>query len=505
MRRQRIIILLAALFTVMSVVPAGASDNETISDDDRLLIWRADDDAPDQTLTQGGAIVYMMGTGEISQTLFDVPRQATKVTACTEHASTSGGDAFAFYVGGYRARSSGTLHVLNGRGDPVSFPEVSHRTCLGMGTFRWLPSLDRVAYINFQSFDALPVGTLVFRDMDDLKDTTLSEDDVVAFDVRDDQLAYVKRFDDQVEVFAGGLGAQERVIRLYTDEPDCPYDATHLRFLNGDRLALLLGHGCAAEGNTWNLHLIDISDRVANRVLRQRTPSNVGFSIQSATLNLFPEQGGDSLYLSYPLATFGNYDTRLTRMNLSDIPTETQPEVEGVVMPRQPRDREISTPVYSPDGRWLALVAQTANRNTTLHVIDLTGEHERLTREIDDGTRYTRLSGLSFGPDGEMLYYVVDPDVRRDGEDNEVRRWALPDGIPEILVRGEFQAPLLVSPDGDDLLLNQWETLDDDARYLNLIAIDATSGDVTVVSENAEVEAGEIISQQFTYPLSWRP
>jgi hypothetical protein len=478
-----------------------AGPAQAIDTDDRLLVWVADGVRPGELFDRSdrGVIAYMDGDGEIVQELIDVPANTVYLTACTERATSPDGEHFAFFIGD---NTNGSLYIISGQAEPVEILNINPRACLGLGTFRWLEDGARFAYVDYDEGQGITNGTFNIHQTTDPETVVFTYENVAAFDYTFDALTLVEVFPDYVEVLHGPVDDLIETTRIYTEEENCPFQSGAVTAVRPGTVGVLLGQNCTGR-NTFDLYTVDAGLLSANRVLAGATGRNQDgrpvFTDQSAATGVFSATGDAGLYLMYPDGLLGNFSASLAYVDLTQVGT-LDGLYDFVVTPRQPSRTLSASPVVSPDEAYLAIIRQTADVDSALLIFNLQTEAEIL--RVSGGNLGNTVSTMAFNQAGDTLYYVTGG---TDGASNLLFALNPATGETEELARGNFYAPLVIAPDGGEaLLMNQATAGASDDPYLNLDVIDLTSGEITTVAEGATIAEGEIETQRFIYPLSWR-
>jgi TolB protein len=132
-------------------------------------------------------------------------------------------------------------------------------------------------------------------------------------------------------------------------------------------------------------------------------------------------------------------------------------------------------PIYSPDGKKLALTLSGSNGNLDIYLLDLaTQQVARLTTDQGIDTE------ASFAPDGKAIYFTSD----RSGNPQIYRLTLGTNEQRRITFQGAYNARPRVSPDGKQLaMLTQVE-----GSYRIAIQ-DLASGNITVLSKGRQEES----------------
>ena len=128
-------------------------------------------------------------------------------------------------------------------------------------------------------------------------------------------------------------------------------------------------------------------------------------------------------------------------------------------------------PVYSPDGRMLALARSQGEGNLDIYTLDLATQ---VLRRITENTSID--TDPDWSKDGRYLYFTSD----RGGSPQVYRVEAVPNGRAQrVTIDGRYNADARVSPDGDRLaIVHRGENQDQDRIAL----LDPSNGEIFVLS-----------------------
>ncbi|MFW5691281.1 MAG: hypothetical protein ACOCXZ_02160 [Chloroflexota bacterium] len=477
---------------------------DAIGGGDRLLVWLADGAGPGALTNPNarGALVLMNGDGEVERTIAELNAAALNVQRCGTTPDSPNGSTVAIYAG---SNERGSLYLMTGTDDPAVLTGIPWRTCLGPDTLQWAEDSGSLALINYDLTGTLSAGILGIYPTSAPDNPSFTRADVAAFFYDGTRLALVEAGGDFVSVHSGTPAELTELTRLFSGRAGCPHRGAALTYTGPEALAVALGENCGS-GNRWSVNIVDIPQRVTNRLLEEPTGPNgrgaANFFAQAGVLALWTNDVGDTLVLTYPNGVLGNFSAEVVRIDLRRA-QDYALLFDNAVMPRQPISTPSSAPVTTQDGRWLAIVEQNANRVSALHLIDL--ETGTLARTIDQPEPGALFSAIAFTPDSSSLYYVVGG---TDGDVNVLYRTTLTGSAepPEPVAEGRFVGPLIVAPNGREAVISERATGGDrDEPYLNLIAVDLRNGDRETVFTGAEVVDGALTNRRFAWPLSWRP
>lgn len=489
-----------ALFTLALFICVGG----IYAADDQLLVWIGNGAAPGKhSASVPGELVLLNNDGSTSRTVMTVPAQTSRVLPCGS-ATSPDGRHFTFYVG----QDSGALYMMTGTGDPVPMGETQVFACLGAGGLRYSPNSGRLAYIAYQqsptSADLFTEGALRVYDTS-RREQIIRFLKVTAFDIQNTTVGYVQFFTnnrgeaDEAAVFlwSGGENALE-VGTLYPDQ-DCRFTSAEIKLLPNGQMILLMGHRCRVSPQTsWRFYTLDPSTRTVT--LNMAAPQVGAFVPYARTNNLILSPSGASAYFTVPDG-INAFTTGLIGVNLANLSPDNVLIAANAIMPKfdnTPYDlEENAIPVFSPDGRWLALVTNTPNRDALLVVVDLA---DGTFRSVSAGSRGDLIAALTFTPDNKRLVFVSGSST-----DNALWGIELPAGTTFRIKRGRYSEGV-ISPDSAVGAFMEWQTVEDTRQpaYLTLSLVNITSGESQTVFQGATIVDGKVTEQKFAYPLSWR-
>lgn len=470
---------------------------------DKLLVWTGAGAGPGQhSAANPGQIVFMDGTGVMTPVM-DVPPQTSRVMACGDEASSPDGSKFAFFMG----MDAGTLYMMEGADTPQPVADVQALTCLGNGTFQWSPSSDRYGYIAYEPSavsDEFADGFLKIHDAGN-QNVLLSTENVTAFDISADGVAYVSFFTndkneaDEAAVVWWDGSAERELATLRPNAEDCKFSSAEVGIAPDGSLFLVMGHRCKS-GDTrtsWQLYTVDPTSRTATLAASDYQPGL--FASFARTNNVYFSADGLWAFFTVPdgvtANTVGIKAVRLADMSITDV-------VERSALMPTYSGRSNAFPAVSPDGRWLAFVENTPNNDNSLYLISLV-DPGIAPIMVEAGSRGDTISALAFTADGSRLIFVAGGDSTAN---NSLVALDLNTGNDFRISRGRYGNGLALAPNGSEALVTDWQVVEDpkEPPYLNLVAINVDSSQVTALFTGGEVVDGKVTNQRFATPLAWR-
>ncbi len=515
-----LVLLIAGAVGTVQALPADA----------RILVWTADAPSPREIGATETGQIALLGPDGALEPLLDVPAQTTVVEPCGERATSPDNNHFSFYVG---RGDQGDIYLMDGQNTPVSLradatDPLLQSVCLGAGTFRYSPDSSKLGYIAFEpgsGTDDFADG--FFKVYDIASNSYLFErESVTAFDISDGQAAFLNFFtNDQgesdevaVQLWDEARNADAELATLIPDQPVDEEDRTRCKFESGSvhllpesKVSVVVGQSCfggADPHTSWILYMIDYSSgsevtRVAEgRILEGSTGGYQSFA-RTNVQYLSPD--GDNLVFTVPDTITGNTVT-LWNVPLADPSNPVQILGRQGVMPANTRPAN-ATPALSLDSRWLAVVQTTpspASESNTLQIYDM-NDLSLAPITYSAGSPGDVIQAIAFTADSSRLFAVIGGD---DGTENRITAVNLNDGSNFNVERGRFNRALVVAPDATEIVIGNTQVLEDPQQpnYLNTtnIIIDPPFSTLETLYEGAVIEEGEVISQSFAQPLSWR-
>lgn len=506
------LLLFALLLTACGGAGGGSTGGVSISG--KLLVWMGDGESPAQRSANATTqVAYITGAGAVEK-LLDVDGGAAGVIPCGNEAASANSQHFTFFVNVPQAGvDGGILYQITNADAPRRIGEAHAVTCLGNGAFQYAPDGRRLGYIDYRGFSEtadFAAGTLRVLDSSSLQ-SQASFENVTAFQLTNTHAYFISLFtsggtqarEAGVQVWNSGSSASE-ISTLYADE-GCRLTSGEITATSSERLAVVVGQRCAS-GTSWQFYLVNLTDGTSSRVADGRL--NTSYATSARTNNLFPA-GSDAstLYFTIPDGLALN-TTRIVAVSVDNVTLDNAVIDRAAVMPRYTartftlgRD---AGPVFSPDGRWLAVAVAHSTVNPVVALLNLADPSQPPIR-ITAGDRGLGIPYMAFSRDSRTLYYLVGGG---DGRDNTLFALDTQSTTERRLLRGRFGSGA-VAPDGRSIALMQWQQ-SDEARprtYIDL-AVVATSGDnpqaQTLFSGLVRAEDGTVTGRRWAYPLAWR-
>lgn len=473
---------------------------------DRLLVWVGRGSEPGQQSADApGQLLMVRGTGA-TDVVMALPRGTSRVLACGEQATSPDGRHFAFFAGG----DSGSLYLMDGIDTPQEVREMNALGCGSVAAFQFSPDSERYGVIDFEP-DAINStfahGFLYIYETGSNRQVIRFEN-VAAFDISDDMLAYVGFFADRQgrAVEAGislwdGSEEPEEVTTLFA-EPGCQFASGQIVFTGEQTVAVLMGERCPDSVMRWTLHTVDGAAGAAALALSGQTGGSYLSYARTNGLYAAPDAGG--VVYTLPDGLSAN-SVSVRRADLSSA----EPGADLVrygVMPRytsRPYDPDLNTsPAIAPDGNWVAVASSDPDANVAVNVFDLRSP-DAAPIVINGSSRGDRVVSMAFTPDSSTLLFVTGGS---DGGDNSLFALDLTTGVETRVTRGHF-VQLVPSPDNDVVGVSAWDFPDDprEPRFMILEVIALEDGAANTLARGALLtEAGQVQDRHFIYPLAWR-
>ncbi len=486
-----------SLVAITDAIPAGSS----------VLVWTVDETAEPAVVgaSNPGGLALLDGEGNLTPVL-DLPDGTARVVACGERAVSPNGQYFVFYVGG----DEGALYYMDRQAQPVEIETALRSVCLGGGTFDFAPNSSRFAFIDYEvdaGQSSFADGFLRVYDAAGASEV-FSTESVTAFDIGNENVAFLNFFTndrgeaDEVAVQIWNGESDREVATLRPDDSDetgqCRYTSGAVNILPDGNLSLILGQRCDRTAiNTWQLYTVNVTDRSATRAATEEVVG--GYQSFARTNAIFAAPDGSGFLFTVPDGVTAN-TAGLFRVDSADLTTQQIVERQ-LVLPANTTPAN-ATPEVSQDGRWLALVQTSPNAENSLLIFDMT-DLSVPPITLSAGSAGDTVSAVEFTGDSSRLFAVVGGDDRTE---NAIVAINLSDGSDFRVERGRYNSNLVVSPDGSEIVIGDWQFLEDpnEPPFLNTVSIDVAMSATTVLYEGAVVEEGKVVTQSFAVPLAWR-
>ncbi len=471
---------------------------------DQLLVWTAPAVLPNtQAANATGDIALVDSTGSIVPVV-KVPDGANRVIACGSNALSPDSRHFAFFAG-VDSNQGGQLYIMTDGGTPTPVDTIQYLGCRGgNGRFDYSPDSTRFAYIAYESNarqSEFADGRLKVANISDYS-VLFEEDDVVAFDIADSGVGYVQFFTnerneaDEVAIgFWDGTSARE--ITALTVGEGCRYTSGYVKVGPTGHLWTVIRELCR-DANKWLLYDVNPEDRSVLVALEQEPR---GASVQFAeTSNIIFSPDGATMFYTLPDGVAANsvalYAAPVTDFAASRVVIEGQARTgnySGGVSP---------DPMISPDGNWLAMVADDGNNNFTLHVVNLASP-DAAPLVVEAGSRGDAITFMQFSADSTRLVYTAGG---VDGADNSLFYLELASGSAVRIQRGNYTGFAALSPAGDEVAILNYQIQAEGIRgpdFVNLEVVNVNTGESTTLITGGEVIDGEVQNTVFAAPFLW--
>ncbi|NWG17170.1 MAG: hypothetical protein HXY41_11080 [Chloroflexi bacterium] len=462
-----------------------------------LLAWVGSGAAPGKHSAQAPGQLALVSAEGSAAPLLDIPPQTTRLAACGASADRS---LLAYYIG----LDDGALYLMRGADVPVKVDDVPALTCVGAGQAAF--SGDRLAYIAYEPGAAqseFADGFLRIVNTSSLERLFRAEN-VTAFDLTGDGAAYISLFTndrseaDEAAVVWWNGNAEREVVTLSPTGEDCRFVSGQITVAPDGRFVTAMGQRCKS-GDTrtqWQLYVVDPAAGSATLAASDFQAGAFAPFARTNTIHFSPD--GSRAYFTVPDGVTA-YTVGLKALSMADLSVTNVIEKQ-VVMPNFGGAAN-AFPQLSPDGRWLALVVTTPNNENTLNIVDLSNPGVAPIT-LSAGSQGDVLSAMVFADDSKRLFAVAGG---TDSADNSLFSVDLATGSSSRLGRGRFGNGLAVL--GAVVAIPDWQIPDDpkEPAYLNLVVINADSGEKATWFAGAEIVDGKVTNQRFAFPLAWRP
>lgn len=502
-------VLLIVLLTMSTVLSAQDDDFVPIEEEERLLAWVAPTRVPGQQLaTQPGELVVFTAGGS-RQRVATLPEGTRRVVPCGLSALSPDGSAFAVlsttFSGG---AEQGDLSIF--RRGTNALDEVASglnpMSCVGSSQFQWSADGTRYGYVNY-ALDAGQrrpgVGQLVIRNAAD--DSVLETfDSVSQFHLTDEGAVFTGFFfNERGEATEGGIftyagsGRAREVATLRANE-NCSYQSATVNPVTAERFIVVMGVKCVTADTEWQLYTVEPTTRSVQ--LQDRDNFIGSYFSFSATNTILPAADASAFFFTIPDG-LTNRTVAIAEIDTASFEREVIVE-NYAIMPnvsQLPYEPVNAVGRLSRDGNFFAAARNTPNNEASVVVIDLANP-QLPPIEISAGSRGDVVTDFIFSNDSANLYFIAGG---TQGGDNSLFQLDLITGTDIRVARGQFDDGV-ISPDDTRIALLQWETFEDEPPYTTLLVTDIATGEEAVIFEGADIdEDGELINQQFAYPLVW--
>ncbi len=419
---------------------------------------------------------------------------------CSENAMSPNGEIAAVYAGG---AERGTLHLMHGTSMPQPVAQLEYLTCV-LGNIAYTPDSAGLAYLEYPSGASrqeFARGTLRLIDTTSLG-AVWSADNVVAFDMAEDGIAYVSFYTnsqneaDEAAINWYDNSSEREIATLIPNSEDCRFtSASVARVSSAGQTAAVIGQRCDGEPRMrWQFYVIG-DDASTTLVSSDTQPGDfVAFARNNI---LLASPNGAVLYFTVP--------DGLTANTVAIAAVDRVGLNVDVIVPNQAivptfRGAANAEPRLSADGRWLGFTLTNPNNENTLYALDLE-DRANPPITISAGARGDSLSSLAFLPDSARIAYVSGAS---EGGDNSLFTLNLSTGTETRVRRGNFGRHIALSPAGDQIALDEWTTATDaNGRTFPYRAIRVVSFESSTEMTLFEDTTSEAAVRQTAYPLAW--
>lgn len=485
---------LGILLLVAWGVPVGAQ-TPIIPATDQVLVWVKPQDTP------GGQLVLFTETE--ATVILQTPSSARRVLPCGVGTSPNG-QYFAFYVGD---DNRGTLFLMSGTSSELVnvYEGLSAVSCVGRN-LQFSGDSTLMGFLVFGDTvgsDPSPRGRLFVYNIEDGA-LALNQENVTNFNMTQSGAVWVNFFlgrlnravEMAVQVWDGTTSRE--VSTLFADEAnDCYYTTASIYALPNDRLTMTTGYKCGRGNNLrhqWQAYLIDIPTKGTTELLR----GDAGGPFFGTTRTTSVFALGDAMYFTAADGLDSNTGSVFATSLSTPAVLEIVPRYGLMPSVNVRRNHPL---MVSPDGRFLAVVANDPNNNATLYIVDM-GAPNLPPITISAGTRGSVVEELLFTPDSKKLFFVAGS---ASPNNNATFIVDLLTGTTERITRGRFGQGA-ISPDGDRVAIVNFGTLTDrEPAYPTLTVLNLADGGTSVLYVGATLtSANRVTNLQTLSVLSWR-
>lgn len=505
-----ILALLAAMLLLTACGGGGGAGG-------KVLAWIGEGVSPyEKSPGTIGKIAYINADGSVENVL-DVPSGAVGVYACGNQASAPDNGAFTFFINMPQAGvDTGMLYQVKGTDQPAVVGGAHALTCLGNGAFHYSPDSSRLGYIDFGNITETAeyaAGHLRFIRRDDL--SAVSEfENVAAFHLLNNGAFFISLFTGEsgnqareaaVNVWDGS-NAQE-IATLFVEEgcrmTNAEITGTSTTELS-DRILVVIGQRCNSTGTGWLFYSINRGDGTTTLIADGSL--NTQYYTTSRTNNLFPTGDADTLYFTLPDGIVLN-STRIVTISGNTVALDSPVVERSAMMPRYFARAfgapSSPLPIFSRDGKWLAMAVTGQGINPTVTVLSLTNASE-VPITVTTGDSGGNIPFMTFSPNSGKLFYLAGGG---GGQENVLFALDMSSTTETRLQRGRFGVGV-ASPDSGSIVLLEWKRSQEanPRTYVDLVTVGSSADAERTVRFTGLVtgEDGAITGRRFAYPLIWK-
>lgn len=464
---------------------------------EQLLVWINPES------TDPGQLALVTPDG-VSQVLA-LSDTVTNVTACGTNATSSDGRQLAL---GVTDNSRLTLYQMTDTNPTLAILniDVNGMTCVGDG-LQYSPDGTRVGYLMWASpsdTDITLTARLLIQDTQTLN-IIGNFDDVTDFAMTSTGAVFVTLFPNaQGDFVEAGINVWDgtstrEITTVFADqENDCSYGSASVSNVSNSLMTAMIGFRCQrGETNTqYQIYTIDTATRAATLTLAGLASGQ--FFDFTRTNNVYLAPNGGSLFQLLP-DNFSNSTSSLIETSLT-APVEKVLVPNSIQMPQLRSGAPNGVPRISPNGQWLAVVANDPNNNATLYAVDMNNA-SLPPIVLPAASRGDRINALHFTRDNLRLFYVSGI------EDNNVAYTLdLTTGIASRIGRGRYMLnSAVMSPTSSVVAATDVRTISDQEPDYNVLQlIDLATNAQTDLLAGAEIVEGKVVNARTLTPIAWR-
>ncbi|MBX3083515.1 MAG: hypothetical protein KF716_17920 [Anaerolineae bacterium] len=381
-------------------------------------------------------------------------------------------------IGGDTAQPA--LYPVNG-GERVMLGQTSGLACTLQKRIYYSPDGKRLGLLQYTpgaTNGNYVVGTLRILTAEDNKNVYMVNE-VTSFEMYDDGVLYTQLYSNgQGQAKTAALRWWNGTTEQTLEDPiqsleNCQIvSARAVRM--GEKVYSLLGEKCQNKGSSWRLMRTDFSGGNSSNIETGQTGG--AYFTNAGTNDLWPLAATSEMLVAYPNGLAADV-VNLIRVSLADGTVKNV--INSVTIDQYPPSMSRRF-LASPDKQRLIFVTRDGNGGEALYMYSLLSPDEAPTL-IAGGNRSDRINGVAWSADSQRVYYVLASDI------NALSVFTLA-GESKLIVRGIFQG-LALSPDGTLAATSEQVRVDTNDVRNNLVVIDTTSQQKTVLVEGGRGES----------------
>jgi len=505
---KRLIVILVIVLAVGALSSAAAN----LNDGDRLLVWTAPAEAPQQQFADlVGDLAYIESDGAVN-TIAPVLLQSSLVELCTMNALSPDGRHLAVYQGTEGGIVASLFMMTDGSTPMLVDDSFNLLACRGgSGTLTYSEDSSRIAYIDYERTNQVDFADGYLRVVNTAELTEeFSDREVTSFALAGDVLTYARFFTDtfneadELAIIQYDLASgSEREIATYfvQDDEICRFLNAKLAENNGDVYLSLVERCDNQQANQMTVYRIPADGSEPAALFSEE--SRAQFAPFSETNNMIFANDGVTMLYTLPDGITNN-TVALYGYNL-DSGEKTTIIENNIVVPTFSGTGNNATWQISRDGRWLAAVLNAPNfdARVSLRIVSLDDPSAPLVG-FDNRSQEDQLPVFTFNANNDAVIFVGGG---VNGDDNSLFLLPIQEGAEaQRILRGNFARWAAASPVQTELAIMEYNILEDGIRgqdWLDTVIIDLETAEKTTVFVGGEIIDDEATNYRFAQPLLW--